>query len=82
MGMMVIKLGEEEGDREALERELPGCTILNILHTCLLLLEEGGDFDEELIIGFHPQMAQHTSYKLRSGLALQTTFRFFLNDHI
>ena len=35
MGMMVIKLGEEEGDREALERELPGCTILNILHTCL-----------------------------------------------
>ena len=24
MGMMVIKLGEEEGDKEALERELPG----------------------------------------------------------
>ena len=77
MGMMVIKLGEEEGDREALERELPGCTILNILHTCLLLLEEGGDFDEELIIGFHPQMAQHTSYRGRPRLALQTTFRVF-----
>ena len=40
-------------------------------------LEEGGDFDEELIIGFHPQMAQHTSYRVRPGFALQTTFRFF-----
>ena len=72
MGMMVIKLGEEEGDREALERELPA--VPSSTYPIHVSLEEGGDFDEELIIGFHPQMDQHTSYRGRSRACFANYF--------
>ena len=47
---------QQEGDRGALERELlsklPSSTYTPYMS--LYYVEEGGDFDEELIIGYHP----------------------------